>query len=156
MRRPAAAGFSLIEAVVATALVVSAIAALVALGAVASRQHLAARQLVTALALAQSVLDDLRAEPWTYAPDGSRVSSARLVSSPAGSLVADAPGYHDRVDRFGAVVTSGALFVRRWAVTPWQPSDPDVLLLQACVFRFEVPPPPRAEACVWTVRGRRP
>lgn len=155
-RPPASAGFTLLEALVAAGLAVFAIAALAAFGAMASRQHAAARQLVAALTLAQSLLDDLRAEPWTYAPDGSPVSSARLALSPSGTLTADAAGHADRVDRFGAVVETGGWFLRRWAVTLWDPSDPDLLLLQACVFRIHVPPPARAEACVWTLRNRRP
>lgn len=152
-------GFTLVEALVAALIASTGLAGLAQLAAVATRQATAARRTATALALAQSQLEYLRAEAWTYDAAGAPVSSSVLSVSPASALTTDAPGFFDELDRFGAVVADGASahYRRRWAVSAFEPGDPDTLLLRVCVFaRGHDAGNARAEACVWGIRTRKP
>jgi type II secretory pathway pseudopilin PulG len=133
-------GFTLVEAVVAATLVATAavvLAQLVALGATQSASH---RDTSAALVAAQSKLEELRSVTWNYTIPGSDVAL-----SPAGALFTDTPGYVDHAP----------LFVRRWAVTRFDPADESVIVIDVCVFaiarRAAAP-----EACVSTIRTRRP
>lgn len=152
-------GFSLIETLVAASLLASALTALAHLVATASRQLTTARQSLGALILAQSKLEELRAEDWRFASDGSRVSSAALAPSPPGALTTDLPGWVDELDRFGTSAAPGeaAPVRRRWAVTPSPPLDPDTIVLQVCVVGPEaVGADAIADACVSAIRTRTP
>jgi type II secretory pathway pseudopilin PulG len=134
------AGFTLVEALVATALVASGAAALAHLVALGATQSARNRATLEALVVAQTKLEMLRSISWSYA-----VAGAELGVSPAGSLWHDTPGYVDYPDAF----------VRRWAITRRDPADADVVAIDVCVFA----PYQRAgapEACVSAIRARRP
>jgi hypothetical protein len=151
-------GFSLVEALIASLLIASAVVGLAHLVALAARQSLASRQAASALTIAQAKLEQLRRAAWTYDAAGLRVSSAMLLPSPPESLREDAGGYVDFADGFGRVVTPPveiAHFARRWAIATLDESDVDTLLLQVCVFAgppFDGVP----TACVAGIRTRQP
>jgi prepilin-type N-terminal cleavage/methylation domain-containing protein len=132
------AGFTLIEVVVAAAILATAAAALAQLLAIATQQSVRNRHALGATIAAQSKLQQLRAVHWTSAVDA-------LTASPPRSLVEDTAGFVDYPDRY----------VRRWSISRRDPLDLDTFILQVCVFRTagrNTGP----DACVGTVRARRP
>lgn len=155
-------GFSLIEALIATLLIASAVVGLAHLVAVAAEQSQTSRRATSALTVAQTKLEQLRRASWTYAQDGSRISSPRLTSSPAESLREDSAGYVDFVDAFGEIVAPESSvvpsFARRWSVAPLDASDPDTLILHVCAFhvRAREQYDDTAAACVAAIRTRKP
>jgi Tfp pilus assembly protein PilV len=142
-------GFSLLEALIASLVVGTAVVGLAHLVALAADQSAATRRRTTALSFAQAKLEELRSLEWTYAADAAPISSPQLALSPPGALFTDYDGYAD--------TRSG--FVRRWAISRLTPGDADTLILQVCVFaegRQRVAALTAAEACVATIRVRRP
>lgn len=157
-----ARGISLLETLIAVVVLVSVLGSLAHLILAGVRQASSARRDLVALVLAQSLLEELLAAPWTYDATGARVSSVRLGESPPGTLAADADGFADALDADGRrLLTTGdpaSAFRRRWAVSRVEASDPDTLLLQVCVaaaggsnVRASVP-----DACVSAIRTRTP
>ena len=151
-----AAGFTLIEALIAIALVVVCAAGVGQLFAVAAKAVRASREQAASVLLAAAKMEQLRSLEWTYASVAgiaversdfsTNVSSddlsgpgLGLTASPAGSLSASTAYYADYLDAQGRSLGSGAspprnaVFVRRWAVQPL-PSDPSrTLVLQVLV-----------------------
>ena len=125
-------GFSLLEALIATAILVVALVSLAHLFGLAIRNNIAARSTTTATVLAQQKLEELRALTW-----------AELSQSPASALQENAPGFVDYVDQFGenrgggADPPAGAIYTRRWAIDPLTAS-PDTLVIQVRVMRTAV------------------
>lgn len=115
-------GFSLLEAIVATAIVTSGLMALAQLTILATRANAASRAAATATMLAVDKMEQLRACAWTVDVAGLPVSDAALQSSPSGTLDADVDGFFDRVPGW----------TRRWSVTPL-PSNAETLVLQVRV-----------------------
>jgi type II secretory pathway pseudopilin PulG len=140
-------GFSLLEALIAASLIASVVVGLAQLVSMASGQAVRARRTVAALTLAQSKLEYLRTLAWEFDATGVGVSSPELAPSPPDSLVLSQPPY---VEGPGA---SG--FVTRWAVTP-AALDPDTLVMSVCVVSDAALPASLPDACVWTMRTRRP
>ena len=102
-----AAGFSLIEVLIATAIVVGGTAALAPLFLLSGDANRVAGGSSIALLAAQQKLEELRA-------------SQDDDASPAGALTADTPGYVDNLDAAGLPLAEGggAMFIRRWSVEP--------------------------------------
>jgi type II secretory pathway pseudopilin PulG len=148
-----ARGFTLIEALIAAALLIGPVAILAQLLIGSIAQSVNAEQATAALTLAQAKLEALRAAPFDFDANGVRVDSPLLAASPPNALTVDTPPYVDALDRFGAETLALPAFVRRWAVTP-RPGDPDTLELAVCVSatatRLVYP------QCVWSLRTRRP
>jgi len=156
--RANAAGFTLVEVLVAIGLFVVIALGIAQLSATATRAARGARERTMAAILASAKLEELRTLEWTYeAPVAgaparprtdlvtnlSRPDFARdgpgLAPSPPDSLTANTPPYVDYRDDEGRWVGSGstpprsAVFIRRWSVTPL-PEDPDrMLILRALV-----------------------
>jgi hypothetical protein len=144
-------GVSLVEAIIATAMMATIIA-LAAGWLITSAQagHAVATESV-AVALASQKLEQLRALRFAVDEAGVRrddhqsdtavtppapTGGLGLTLSPPGSLTADVPGYVDYVTRDGRVqpVRSGALFVRRWAISPLPVAPDEGLVIQACAL----------------------
>ena len=149
-------GFSLVEALVATALVATALVSVaqVLLAAISANQL--ARRSTLATALASQRIEQLTSLAWFVDAAGTPVTDTTsdlsvspespsggsgLQPSPATALTADAAGFVDYVDAggnwigTGAAAPRGTAFVRRWSVTPL-PGHPDQsLLLQVLVMR---------------------
>ena len=161
MTRSRRDGFSVIEVLIAAALVASTLVGLAHLVAVGAQRSIATRYSAGALTSANSKLEELRAAPWTYAPDGSRISSSALSTSPADSLLQDTAGYVDYLDGFGETVpiAGGEVapeFVRRWSIAPLAVGDLDTITLRVCVFSSASVHLAKAlpETCVASIRTR--
>ena len=128
-------GFTLVETIIAAALVATAIVALAHLLGVGARQSADNRRQFTALLDAQTKLEELRAMPWRMGVDG-------LQPSASDALTRDVAGFHDEVHGY----------VRRWAITALTPDIPGVVALRVCVFADDLVVTP--EACVRSIRAR--
>lgn len=162
-RDRSASGFSLLEVLIASALLASALVGLAHLAALGVRQTQRASTDVSALALAQSKLEALKSVPWTYDAGGAPVSDPALSASPPGALTADSVGYFDLLDRFGRSVPSAdgpsVVYRRRWAVAPVDPLSADTLALRVCVWArggAVADAHSQPDACVSTARTRKP
>jgi Tfp pilus assembly protein PilV len=138
--RPFEAGFSLIDALVAMAIVVTGVAAVAQLFVLAAHGMAGARAITVASVLAAQKLEELRSVAYTLAPDGSAVTDPALVPSPPGSLAENTPGFVEHLDAAGRVVGADAappsqsVYVRRWSVEPL-PASMDPLLIRVVVLR---------------------
>jgi type II secretory pathway pseudopilin PulG len=153
-------GTTLVEVLVASALLVTLLAG-VAYLFVTSQQHaLMAERLAAATLVAQDRVQQLRSEAWSWDVNGVPVGAPALVPSPPGALEADTTGYSDLVDRSGRITEDdefdGAAFVRRWAVALVRPSNPDALSIEVCVFQWPTVAGAAPLACLHTVRARQP
>ena len=160
---PSHDGFTLLETVVATGILVTALAGLAQLLTLSLRSTQAAGVDGAALMVAQDKLEQLRALAFTYGPVGEPVTDAGLAISPDLSLAEDTPGFVDFVDDEGRVMGAdsevrGALFTRRWRVVPIDHLLPEAFAIEVCVFAHPALglAPPAAAACLATVRARQP
>lgn len=114
-------GAGLVEALIATAIVVTALSSLAALSTMAIRSVLVGRDRTLAAAFAQSKLDELRARP---GPPGE---------SPGDSLEREVGGWSESLDGTGRVIgqdpdAGGRVFGRRWRVRA-HPSAPGMFTM---------------------------
>ena len=138
-------GFSLVEVLVAMALVSTTAVGLAELFAVSSRVVLASRVDTVATFAAESKMAELRGLTWTYDPAGTglSVADADLAWSPSSTLAGNVDGFADYVDASGASLgtqpTPARVYVRRWSIRPL-PSDPaNALVLQVLATRATRP-----------------
>lgn len=172
-QRPPANGFTLIEVLIAAALLAAACAGIVQLFVVGTASTHAARLQTSTALLAASKLDQLRALAWQYDPladpaltrtDQSTTIASLLpasggpglAASPGGSLSASVTSYVDYLDAQGRWLGAGtapppsAVFIRRWSVMPL-PSDPSralVLAVLVTTVRQE-----QARPAAWSARS---
>lgn len=172
-----AAGFSLVEVLVAIALVVTVLASLAEVLAMSAAATRASRRSAAATIAATAKIEQLRALAWTFDAAGQPVSDVTtntgtrplsptggrgLTLSPPGTLDAAAPGWVDYVDEAGAPLgtgvdpPTGAVFMRRWATRPLDVGD--AIIIEVCVVRLVADPlgEPPPEICLATVRARQP
>ena len=185
VRNRSSDGFTLIETLVAVALLAGLAAGLARVVVVASRAvRIGAADSVATFAATQK-LEELRSLEWSFdsrtgarvtdtttdlAQPGSRGGGVGLRPSPAGAMEAALPGYVDYLDASGAWIGTGAepqpgtVYVRRWAVATHE-SNQDLLVLQVAVIdrRVSSAEPPRAvrphdPGVLWiaTLRARAP
>lgn len=160
---PAHNGFTLIETVVATGILVTALAGLAQLLALSVRSTRDAGSQSAALIAAQDKVEALRALAFAYDAAGSPVTAPEFNVRNSGSLDDDTPGAVDYVDANGAIVADedegqGAVFTRRWRISPLDAFVPDAIVIEVCVFHSPADglSPALAEACLATVRARQP
>jgi prepilin-type N-terminal cleavage/methylation domain-containing protein len=124
-------GFSLIEVLVAAAILAVGLLSLAQLLAMTVSANAAAGRTTYAAALAAQKLEDLRAEPWS-------VLEANIGESA------------DFLDRSGSSIdaSSTAAFRRRWFVEPWFGDPAHTLVIRVIVTTA------REEAATITVRTR--
>lgn len=149
------------ETLVATGLLVTAIAGLTHLFALSARFTRDSGQFGVALAGAQNKLEALRALRFAYDEDGEIDTDPRLSASPAASLSEDLGGYVDWLDGSGAALPGGhgAEYVRRWRITAMATDEPEAIAIDVCVFSLHSAnrsDPRQADACLATVRVRQP
>jgi len=156
-------GFTLIETVVATGILVTALAGIAQLLALSVRSTRDAGSHSAALIAAQGKLEALRALAFSYDAAGSPVTAAELGVRNSGSLDDDTPGAVDYVDANGAILDEenqgqGAVFTRRWRITLLDAFVPEALAIEVCVFHRPADgvAVATAEACLATVRARQP
>ena len=152
-----ASGFTLLEVLVALALLVTVSVGVVWLFAAALGAGRASQDRTVAVSLAVGRLEQLRSLEWRVEIDAAGAAIPRsdlasnlslepvggggpgLLESPGGTLDANVPPYVDYLDRHGrwlgtgASPPGGAVYIRRWAVHRL-PADPDhVIALQVLV-----------------------
>ncbi len=154
----AASGFTLVEVLIAIAIFIAIATGVAQLIAVATLAMRASKEQTSAVILAASKMDELRALAWTYesslsglpaVPRSDRTTDvshpdhgedgAGLDASPAGTLTSNLPPWVDYLDDAGRWVghdrepPRDAVFIRRWSVRPL-PADPErTLVLQVLV-----------------------
>ena len=152
-------GFTLVETLIATGLLVTALAGLAHLLAMSVRFTNDAGQSGVALMAAQDKIESLRALRFGYDDHGEPETDARLDPSPATGLSESVPGYVDWLDASGASRAEGAdaEYVRRWRITIVGNDDPSAVIIDVCVFhaRAAVQSVDTAEACLATARVRQ-
>lgn len=151
-----AAGFSLIEVLIATLILAIALVSLAQLFALSTKTNISARNTTYTAVLAQQKLEELRSLTWGFDTQGLPISDTTtntavspetpaggtgLAPSPAGTLGANTNGYVDYVGQFGnklgggGAPPAGTVYVRRWSVEPLPSNPNNTLILQVLVFR---------------------
>ena len=153
-------GFTLIETLIATALIVTVVAGLAQLFALSVRFTRESAQFGVALVAAQDKLESLRAVRFDYDQAGTPVSDPKLRASTSDTLAHDVAGFADWLDAGGTPLGApdGAGYVRRWRVTEIAGDEPSAIAIDVCVFRLPAvhTQPSSADACLATIRVRQP
>ncbi|HEY3157908.1 MAG TPA: prepilin-type N-terminal cleavage/methylation domain-containing protein [Vicinamibacterales bacterium] len=146
------AGFSLLEVLVATALLASALVSLAQLFAMSTKSNIGSRNTTYAAVLAQQKLEELRSLAWGFDQVGLPISDITtdttvtpetpaggtgLSPSPSTALQNNTPGWVDFIDAFGNKVLNpgDALYARRWMVSPLPTNPNNTLVIQVLVYR---------------------
>jgi prepilin-type N-terminal cleavage/methylation domain-containing protein len=147
-------GFSLLEALVAMAILLVVAASVSGLFLSARRAAWAAGVRTLATTIAADKMERLASLSWSVDRSGAPVSDFRtdlstdppgeggsgLRASPGGTLARDVAGFADYVDAHGRVirggsrVPAGAAFVRRWAIEPLTSDPADSIVLTVLVL----------------------
>jgi len=133
-------GFSIIEAIIASAILVAAAGSFAQLWILSSRALAVAGARTDATLLAVDKLEELRSLTWTVDAVGLPVSAPGLAASPADALDRDEDGFADH---------PGA-YTRRWWIRPLAADSANTLVLQVRVIAAN-----GADARLTTVRTRR-
>ena len=149
-------GFSLLEVLFATTMLVVGVAGLAQLFALSTRTNTSARATTFASLLAQQKMEQLRGLTWGFDTLGlpltdtstniaaaveSPTAGTGLTPSPTGTLGSNTNGYVDYLDATGKSLGSGSnppqgtVFVRRWSIEPLPTNPNNTLVLQVLVFR---------------------
>jgi hypothetical protein len=151
-------GFSLAEVMVASGLLATALITLAQLFAVSTRTNLGSRNTSYATVLAEQKLEELRALTWGFDSNGLPVTDVTtntavypeetnggtgLDPSPTTALNENTDGYVDYVDQWGNKVgrggtsaPEGAIYTRRWSITPLPTNPNNTVILQVLVTRL--------------------
>ena len=159
LARPAPGiGFSLLEVLVAIAIISVAVTAGAQLIGMAVAANARARRVTRAAILAAQKLEELRGARFAVDDEGAVFADGRLADAPPGALATDTAGYCDYFNGFGEPVPggpprpAGAAIVRRWTVAPAEPMPDELLAIQVVVVAAGVGPP---DASFTTIRARR-
>lgn len=139
-----ARGFTLLETLIATGIVVTAVAGLAQLVAFSAGLTLASTESAVALAAAQQKLEALRALEFGFDEAGVATGDPRLAPA----------RYVDWLDASGVEVEEAdAAFVRRWQITTIDATEPSLIGIEVCVVdaRARI-----SDACLATLRTRQP
>lgn len=154
-----AAGFTLIEVIVSSAVLVTVVAGTAQLTIVAAEACRAARARTATAVIAAQKMEQLRSLLWSRGESGAPVSDGAsdvsrdppasggggLIATPAGTLDRNVEGYVDYLDASGRWLAGGveappgAVYLRRWSVLPLA-ADPDhtrILVVLATTMRQE-------------------
>jgi prepilin-type N-terminal cleavage/methylation domain-containing protein len=148
-------GFSLVEVLVATGILTTALVALAQMIAMSVSANTAAKNTTFATVLAEQKLEQLRALTWGFDASGLPLTDSTtntavdpeepnggtgLSPSPNAALQEDTPGYVDYVDRWGKIVGNdagdppgGAIYRRRWSIEPLPTNPNNTLIIQVLV-----------------------
>jgi type II secretory pathway pseudopilin PulG len=148
-------GFTLLETLVATGILVTALAGVAQLFVLGSQLTRHSGTSGAALLAAQNKLELLRGQAFTYDPSGLVVTDPGLEPSPPASLEEDLDPYVDWLDADGNLTDNeeDAVISRRWRVTSLGATTPDAIAIEVCVCRFGAGAP---DACLSTIRTRQP
>jgi type II secretory pathway pseudopilin PulG len=157
--RSSARGFTLFETLVATAVLVTALAGVAQLFVLGSQLTRQAGTSGMTLLAAQDKLESLRGQAFSYDPSGLEVTAPALEPSPSSSLAEDVDPYVDWLDPEGRVSENpdDAVLIRRWRITSLGATTPDAIAIEVCVFPFTPGGGSYgADACLSTIRTRQP
>ena len=151
-----ARGFSIIEVLMATALMVTAVASLAQLFALSTTRNTSAKNTTFASVLAQQKMEQLRSLTWGFDSLGLPATDITtdttkfpetnggtgLSPSPVNTLQQNVVGYVDYLDARGqslggatAQPPVGAVYIRRWMVEPLPTNPNNTIVLQVLVTR---------------------
>jgi prepilin-type N-terminal cleavage/methylation domain-containing protein len=150
-------GFSLVEVMMAAALLGAALISLGQLFAMSTQSNLSARSTTYAAVLAEQKLEELRGLTWGFDAQGLPVTDTStntavspetalggtgLTPSPPTALQENTPGYVDYVSMTGAKVGDGgetapgdAVYTRRWSIEPLPTNPNNTIVIQVLVTR---------------------
>jgi hypothetical protein len=152
-----ASGFSLLEVILATTLLATALVAVAQLFAIAARSNIGSRNTTYAAVLAQQKLEELKSLTWGFDQNGLPISDIStdttktpespdggtgLRPSPAAALQENTTGWVDYIDQFGEKLGTGlnppeaAVYQRRWSVSPLPTNPNNTLVIQVLVSRL--------------------
>jgi type II secretory pathway pseudopilin PulG len=155
-----ARGFTLLETVVATGILVTALAGLAQLFILGTHLTRKASDSGIALLAAQDKLERLRGLTFAYGESGELITDPALVPSSSTSLAEDTPPFVDWLDAAGEPHDDPdeAALVRRWRIVSLGATSPDAIAVEVCVFKAPTDDadPQAADACLSTVRVRQP
>jgi type II secretory pathway pseudopilin PulG len=156
-RFSSASGFSLVETIVATGLLATALITVAQLFGIATKSNTSARDATFATILAEQKIEQLRALTWGFDSVGLPVSDLStntavqpeapnggtgLTPSPADALKENTDGYVDYVDRWGNTLGTGeapldgSVYFRRWSIEPLPTNPNNTLIIQVVVGRI--------------------
>lgn len=148
------AGFSLVEVMVATAILAGALVTLAQLFAISTSSNFGAKQTTYAGILAQQKIEALRSLTYGFDSQGLPVTDnttdttvspetgaggTGLTPSPPTALQENTPGYVDYVDAYGnklgggATPPAAAMFTRRWSIEPLPTNPNNTIVIQVLV-----------------------
>src|SRR5436190_2030919 len=151
-----ARGFSIIEVLMATALMVTAVASLAQLFALSTTRNKSAKNTTFAAVLAQQKMEQLRALTWGFDALGlpatdistdttkfpETAGGTGLSPSPVNTLQQNVVGYVDYLDAKGqtlggatATPPGNAVYIRRWMIEPLPTNPNNTIVLQVLVTR---------------------
>ena len=152
-------GFTLLETIVATSILVTALAGVAQLFILGTHLTRQSGAYGLALVAAQDKLESLRSQAFTYDPGGALLTAPALQPSPPTTLAVDSAPYVDWLDADALAqdTADGAVLIRRWRISSLGATTPDTIAIEVCVFR---PPgatdPNGADVCLSTIRTRQP
>jgi prepilin-type N-terminal cleavage/methylation domain-containing protein len=150
-------GFSLVEVLVASVILVTGLIAVADLFVVSTNTNRTARRVTATAVLAQQKIEQLRGLTWGFDDFGlptsdftsdiavtppSSSGGVGLQASPGDTLGTATPGYVDYLDAYGAWVGTGAnppsraVYVRRWSIEPLPTNPNNTLVFQVVVGRI--------------------
>lgn len=156
LSRNSEAGFSIVEVLVATGLLASALVALAQLFAIATTTNANARSSTITMILAEQKIEQLRGLQYTFDRVGLPVQDTEtdlavyppLATGGKGlsphtdnTLQVNTDGYVDYLDHYGRTLGGGTVipentaFIRRWSVEPLPTNPNNVVILQVLVTR---------------------
>ncbi len=153
-------GFTLFETLIATGILVTALAGVAQLFILGSHLTRQANIAGAALIAAQERLETLSGLAFDYDATGLAITDPSLHVSPESSLDENSASYVDWVDSLGksSVTPNNGVFVRRWRVSSIADDAPDAVSIEVCVWRMPADNAVArtADACLSTVRTRQP
>lgn len=153
-------GATLVEAIVAGALLVTLVTGAASLILLGHRLGVRAEQSMAATSLAMARLQVLRAIPWDYDVSGAAPEVPALAYAPSDALDRNVPGYWEVTDESGRVVgtpgSAAAAFVIRWALWPVAAGTSDARAIEVCVYPWPDADQALPLACLASARTRQP
>jgi prepilin-type N-terminal cleavage/methylation domain-containing protein len=149
-------GFSLLEVMIASGILATALIALAQLFVVALAANTSSRSTTYAAVLAEQKMEELRALTWGFDSSGLPITDTTtdtasaednanggtgLTPSPETALQKNTDGYVDHVDMFGNKVGGGptppedAIYTRRWSIEPLPTNPNNTIVIQVLVTR---------------------
>jgi type II secretory pathway pseudopilin PulG len=155
-----ARGFTLFETLIATGILVTALAGVAQLFVLANQLAKKSSASGVALLAAQNKLESLQGLAFGFDAEGNPETAPGLEPSSSRSLNANTEPFLDWLDSSGNVQEEqeGAAFVRRWRIARLDEQSPDAVTIEVCVFAAAAgeEEASSADACLSTIRARQP